>query len=169
MKLGEHDLLSANGLLVIKRLDNKSVILLTNYLSAKATQQIDWRVKGSKEKIKVSCPSVVPEYNQFMGGVKLCDQMKLEYKVGHRIKFCFHSRVFFEFFWHYYLKIDSTPPLSTMDFRCSVTQKTIFNFSKQEKSNINFQTNEAIDWRINWYCQSSTWLFHILSSLCIMC
>ena len=91
-------MLSANGLLVIKRLDNKSVILLTNYLSAKATQQIDWRVKGSKEKTKVSCPSVVPEYNQFMGGVKLCDQMKLEYKVDRRIKFCFYLRVFFEFF-----------------------------------------------------------------------
>ena len=46
MKRGEHDWLSANGLFVIKRMDNKSVMLLKNYFNPKATQEIDRRVKG---------------------------------------------------------------------------------------------------------------------------
>ena len=46
MKRGDHDWLSANGLLVIKRIDNKSVMLLKNYFNPKATQEIDGRVKG---------------------------------------------------------------------------------------------------------------------------
>ena len=42
----------------------KSVIFLINYLNPKTTQQIDRRVTGSKEKMKISCPSVVAhEYN----------------------------------------------------------------------------------------------------------
>ena len=45
MKRGEHDWLSANGLLVIKRMDNKSVMLLKNYFNPKTTQEIDRRVK----------------------------------------------------------------------------------------------------------------------------
>ena len=37
MKRGEHDWLSANGLSVTKWMDNKSVMLLTNYFNPKAT------------------------------------------------------------------------------------------------------------------------------------
>ena len=50
-------------------MDNKLIILLSNYLNPKETQQIDRRVKGSKDKVKVTCPNVIHEYNQFMGGV----------------------------------------------------------------------------------------------------
>ena len=39
----EHDWLSANGLSVIKSMDDKSVMLLTNDFDPKATQQIDRR------------------------------------------------------------------------------------------------------------------------------
>ena len=56
MKCGEHDWFSANHLSAIKWMDNKSVILLSNYLNPKETQKIDCRVKGSKGKDKVTCP-----------------------------------------------------------------------------------------------------------------
>ena len=89
-----------------------------------------------------------------MGGVDLCDQMKVTYEVDCWSKFRFYLRMFFDFFgianvnskilFH---KIDSTPALSTISFRYSIAQKRA-----QEKSNTNFQTNEAIDWRIIWYC-----------------
>ena len=68
-------------------MDNKSVILLSNYFNPKETQQIERRVKGSKDKVKVTCPSVIQEYNQFMGGVDLSDQMKVTYEVDRRSKF----------------------------------------------------------------------------------
>ena len=63
MKCGEHDWFSSNYLSVIKWMDNKSVILLSNYFNPKETQQIERRVKGSKDKVKVTCPSVIQEYN----------------------------------------------------------------------------------------------------------
>ena len=73
MKRGEHDWFSSNHLSAIKWMDNNSVILLSNYFNPKETQQIERRVKGSKDKDKVTCPSVIQEYNQFMGGVDLSD------------------------------------------------------------------------------------------------
>ena len=75
-------------------MDNKSVILLSNYFNPKETQQIERRVK---DKVKVTCPSVIQEYNQFMGGVDLSDQMKVTYAVDRRSKFRFYLRVFFDF------------------------------------------------------------------------
>ena len=69
MKRGEHDWLSSNYLSAIMWMDNKSVILCSNYFNLKETQQIERRVKGSKGNAKVICPSVSQEYNQFMGGV----------------------------------------------------------------------------------------------------
>ena len=59
-------------------------------------QQIERRVKGSKDKVNVTCPSVIQEYNQFMGGVDLSDQMKVTYEVDRRSKFRFYLRVFFD-------------------------------------------------------------------------
>ena len=89
IKRGEHDWFSSNHRSAIKWMDNKSVILLSNYFNPKETQQIERRVKGSKDKVKVTCPSVIQEYNQFMGGVDLSDQMKVTYEVDRRSKFCF--------------------------------------------------------------------------------
>ena len=81
MKCGELDWFSSNHLSAIKWMDNKSVILLSNYFNLKETQQVEWRVKGSKDKVKVTCASVIQEYNQFMGGVDLSDQMKVTHEV----------------------------------------------------------------------------------------
>ena len=97
MKRGEHDCFSSNHLSVITWMDNKSVILLFNYFNPKETQQIERRVKGSKDTVKVKCPSVIQEYNQFMGGVSISNQMKVTYEVDHRSKFRFYLRVFFDF------------------------------------------------------------------------
>ena len=55
------------------------MILLSNYHNPSVVQEINRRVKGSKEKVKVSCPAVICEYNTYMGGVDLCNQMKVSY------------------------------------------------------------------------------------------
>ena len=59
MKLGEHDWFSLNHLSAIKWMDNKSAILLYNYFNPKETQQMERRVKASKDEVKVTCPSVI--------------------------------------------------------------------------------------------------------------
>ena len=87
MKRDEHDWFASNHLSAIKWMDNKSVVLLSNYFNPEDTQQIERRGKGSKDKVKVTCPSVFQEYNQSMGGVDLRDQMKVTYEVDRRSKF----------------------------------------------------------------------------------
>ena len=64
MKWGEHNWFSAAHLSAIKWMDNKLVILLSNYLNPKEMQQIDHRAKRPKDKVKVACPNVIHEYNQ---------------------------------------------------------------------------------------------------------
>ena len=140
MKHGEHDWFSSNHLSAIKWMDSNSVILLSNYFNPKETQQIKCRVKGSKDKVKVTCPSVIQEYNQFMGGIDHSDQMKVTYEVDRRSKFRFYLRVFFDF--HdiavvnskiVYNNIESTPSLSSLDFRYSIAQTMIRKFSSRKR------------------------------------
>ena len=97
MKRGEDDWFSSNHLSAINWMDNQSVILLSNYFNPKETQQIEHRVKGSKDKVKVTCSSVIQEYNQFMGGVGLRDKTKVTNEVDRQSKFRFYLRVFFNF------------------------------------------------------------------------
>ena len=121
-------------------MDNKSVILLSNYFNPKETQQIERRVKGSKDKVKVTCPSAIQEYTQLMGGVDLSDQMKVTYEVDRQSKFRFYLRVFFGFLdiavvnsKIVYNKIESAPSLSSLDFRYSNAQIMIRKFSSRKR------------------------------------
>ena len=54
MKRGEHDWLTCDTISAIKWMDNRSVIIVSNYHNPSVAQEINRRVKGSKEKVKVS-------------------------------------------------------------------------------------------------------------------
>ena len=54
MKRGEHDWLVCNAISATKWMDNQSVILSFNFHNPSVAQEINRRVKGSKEKVKVS-------------------------------------------------------------------------------------------------------------------
>ena len=88
-------------------------------------------VKGSKDKIKLTCPSGIQEYSQFMGGVG----------VDCLSKFRFYLRVFFNFLdiavvnsKIVYNKIESAPSLSSLDFRYSIAQTMIQKFSSRKRA-----------------------------------
>ena len=122
-------------------MDNKSVILLSNYHDLRSVRDIDRRVNGSKEKVKISCPTVIHEYNQHMGGVDLCDQMKVSDQVHRRSKFCFYLRIFFDFLdigvvnsKIIYGKMDSTIGMSAMDFHFSLARSLIGKFSNRKRT-----------------------------------
>ena len=141
MKRGEHDWLACDTISATKWMDNRSVILLSNYHNPSVVQEINRRVKGSKEKVKVSCPAVIREYNTYMGGVDLCDQMKVSYEVDRRSKVRFYLRVFFDFLdisvvklKIVYDKIQSTAAMSSMDFRFSLARSMIGTFSNRKKA-----------------------------------
>ena len=139
MKRDQHDLFSSNHLSAITWMDNKSV----NFYPITSTQRrrSKLNVKGSKDIVKVTCPSVIQEYNQFMGGVDLSDQMKVTYEVDRRSKFRFYLRVFFDFLdiaivnsKIVYNKIESAPSLYSLDFRYSIAQTMIRKFSSRKRA-----------------------------------
>ena len=140
MKRGEHDWLACDTISATKWMDNRSVILLSNYHNPSVVQEINRRVKGSKEKVKACCPAVIREYNTYMGGVDLFDQMKVSYEVDRRSKVRFYLRVFFDFLnisvvnsEIVYDKIQSTATMSSMDFPFSLARSMIGTFSNRMK------------------------------------
>ena len=93
------------------------------------------------DKAKVTCSSVIQEYNKFMGGVDLSDQIKVTYEVARRSKFRFYLRVSFRFLdiavtnsKIVYNKIESAPSLSSLDFRYSIAQTMIRKFSSRKRA-----------------------------------
>ena len=83
----------------------------------------------------------IQEYNQFMGGVNISDQMKVTYEVDRRSKFPFYLCVFFDFLdiavvnsKIVYNKIESEPSLYSLDFRCSIAQTMIRKFSNRKRA-----------------------------------
>lgn len=114
----EHDWDLANSLSLTKWVDKKPVMLLTNSFNQK-TRPTNWL--GSIEKMKVSCPSDIHKYNQFMDGADWCDQKKVTHEFDGRSKFRFYLQVFFDFLGIAFVnskischKIDSTSALSTI-------------------------------------------------------
>ena len=140
MKRGEYDWLECDTISATKWMDNRSVILLSNYHNPSVVQEIKRRVKGSKKKVKLSCPAVIREYNTYMGGVDLCDQMKVSYEVDRRNKVRFYLWEFFDFLdisvgnsTIVYDKIQSTTAMSSMDFRFSLARSMIGTFSNRKR------------------------------------
>ena len=68
------------------------LIAIIQVLSKKSTEES--RVQKRKWRY---CPAVIREYNTYMGGVDLCDQMKVSYEVDRRGKVRFYLPVFFDF------------------------------------------------------------------------
>ena len=96
MKRGEHDWMVCKEVTVTKWMDNKPVLLLSNCHDPRVAQQIERKVKGSKEKLKISCPALIHNYTQYMGGVDLADQMKVSYQLDRRSKYRFYLRIFLD-------------------------------------------------------------------------
>jgi hypothetical protein len=141
MTRGEHEWLACKGITATKWMDNNSVTLLSSCHDPRVVQQIDRRVMGSKDKVQVSCPNIIHEYNQYMGGVDLADQMKVTYQVDRRSKFRFYLRVFFDFLDVsvvnsniIYNKMDSAVAMSSMDFRFSLARSMIGKFSNRKRA-----------------------------------
>ena len=74
-----------------------------------------------------------------MGGVDLCDQMKVSYQVDRRSKFRFYLRIFFDFLdigvvnsKIIHDKMDSTNGMSAMDFHFSLARSLIEKFSNRK-------------------------------------
>jgi len=64
--------------------DNKQVNLLSTYCGSLPMLTANRFDKKLKKKINIDCPTVIKEYNRFMGGVDLLDSLIGRYKVRMR-------------------------------------------------------------------------------------
>lgn len=86
---------STDGIMAIKWIDNKAVHVLSNFHDPKEIVQVK-RKQKSGEKINVSCPAVIYDYNQNMNCVDRFDQLKAVYEMDRKSKKWWH-RIFFYF------------------------------------------------------------------------
>ena len=64
-----------SGMFVLRWYDNKCVQMCSNYSDPAPSSTIKrWDRKENKE-IEISCPSIVAEYNAYMGGVDLSNML----------------------------------------------------------------------------------------------
>ncbi|XP_069025011.1 piggyBac transposable element-derived protein 3-like [Embiotoca jacksoni] len=77
---GAFDYRSAKGVIKVKWYDNKCVNLLSNACGIMALSTVKRWSKEAHAKINVPCPSLIPAYNQHMGGVHLSNMVVHLYK-----------------------------------------------------------------------------------------
>ena len=74
-------------------MDNKAVLMLFDFISVHPLKEVKRRKKGTSTSEMVSCPAVIEQYNNQMGGVDIMDQKKTTYQFDHRSKYKYYHRV----------------------------------------------------------------------------
>uniref|UniRef100_A0A3B4G8X8 PiggyBac transposable element-derived protein domain-containing protein n=1 Tax=Pundamilia nyererei TaxID=303518 RepID=A0A3B4G8X8_9CICH len=77
---GAFDYRSAEGVIAVKWFDNKCVNLLSNASGIMPLSTVKRWSKESKVKVMIPCPSLIPAYNEHMGGIDLSDMLVHLYK-----------------------------------------------------------------------------------------
>uniref|UniRef100_A0A3P9KB14 PiggyBac transposable element-derived protein domain-containing protein n=1 Tax=Oryzias latipes TaxID=8090 RepID=A0A3P9KB14_ORYLA len=77
---GASDYRSAEGVIAVKWLNNKCVNLLSNASGIMPLSTVRQWSKESKAKTSIPCPSLIPAYNEHMGGIDLSDMLVHLYK-----------------------------------------------------------------------------------------
>ncbi|XP_055911774.1 piggyBac transposable element-derived protein 3-like [Eupeodes corollae] len=89
MKRGDFDYRSStHGISFYKWKDTKTVLLASNYHGNELTTVARRDKSGVQH--EVSCPTVVKDYNTYMGGVDHADQLRAAYGLDHRSKKWWH-------------------------------------------------------------------------------
>lgn len=84
-----------DGLLFTKWKDQKGIHFLSNYHNPNEITSVNRRQRDGSMNV-VPCPSVVKDYNKFMGGVDKADMLKSLYEISRKSKKWWH-RIFFHF------------------------------------------------------------------------
>ena len=141
MKRGEHDWLTCDIISAIKNGWTTGqwfycLITIIQMLCKKSIEES--RVQKRKWRYLVLLLFV---YNTYIGGVDLCDQMKVSYEVDWRSKVRFYLQVFFDFLYIsvvnlkiVYDKIQSIAAMSSTDFRFSLARSIIGTFSNRKRA-----------------------------------
>ena len=63
-------MLSANGITCVKWMDNRCVVMMSNFLNSIELLTVSRKQQKSAEKIQIPCPEIIIAYNKFMGDRK---------------------------------------------------------------------------------------------------
>lgn len=80
------EVVSQDGIVVVKWLDNRTVCLASNYLGKGTEDEAKRWDKKNSQYIEINRPEIVKRYNQSMGGVDLLDQLISLYRIFIRSK-----------------------------------------------------------------------------------
>ena len=146
MKRGDIEYFSSGGISCVKWMDNRAVLMLSNFISPVEKSLVKRRKAGSAEKIYVTCPEMFMKYNRLMGGVDLMDQMKTTYQYDRKSSKKFYLRLFFDLMdiamnnacivYNQILKINDckSKEVSNLDFRQEVAMRLIGSYSNRSRS-----------------------------------
>ncbi|XP_065055887.1 piggyBac transposable element-derived protein 2-like isoform X2 [Rhopilema esculentum] len=84
-----------SGIIVVKWVDNSTVLLVSNYVGVEQIGAIERWSKESKARKDIPCPYIVIMYNKSMGGVDLADMLIALYRIEVKTK-----RWYIKVFWH---------------------------------------------------------------------
>lgn len=140
-----------NAMNAVKWIDNKAVCIITTKNDCQVEETVLRRKKGQKEKVTYACPSVIKDYNQYMGGVDKHDRMTLTVDPNRRSKFRFYLRLGFNFLSQSVVNAKiawdtihrDEKPLSSKEFRLALCRGIISDFTSRvravtnEKKSIN--------------------------------
>ncbi|XP_060863545.1 piggyBac transposable element-derived protein 3-like [Metopolophium dirhodum] len=93
MKRGEHDKkFLSDGISFFKWMDNKAVNFISNFHGSEVTSVNRKEKNGTS--VSVTCPTVVSDYNSYMGGVDHADRLRALYDIDRKSRKWWH-RLFF--------------------------------------------------------------------------
>ena len=87
MERGEYEMLYCKeaNLMALKWIDIKAVHIISSLINSDVAK-VERRKKGQAEKIRADCPEIVKNYNKYMGGVDMHDQLKTTHEQDRRGK-----------------------------------------------------------------------------------
>ena len=122
-----------SGIIITKWVDNKTIMLCSNYVGAEPLGSVKrWR-KQEKSRVDVNCPQIVIAYNKSMGGVDLADMLIALYRIPIKTQ-----RWYIKVFWHL---VDKAKVNSWILYRRHCDQKGIPK--KSRMTLLKFTTNLA--------------------------
>ncbi|XP_055714682.1 uncharacterized protein LOC129808804 isoform X2 [Phlebotomus papatasi] len=96
MKRRDIDWQCSGRIVCVKWMDNRSVMLLSNYMSPTEMVKVQRRQSGTSQKLELNCPKIVHTYNQHMNGVDIMDQKKSYYEQDRKCAAKFYLKLFFD-------------------------------------------------------------------------
>ena len=118
---------------------SKVVMLLTNCMDPSKLTSVERRQKGTSERLKVPCPTIIKEYNSHMNSFDIHDQLKISREIDRKSRFWYYLRIFFDLMdsfvvnAHVIYKKKVHAKMSPLNFKIILTESLINRFPSRRR------------------------------------